>query len=134
MGEAKYEGHAVCVADYEEDYLFLLGDILKLKRRLRGMSDFVEDAGGQAVRSAVPNAFEYEGDFDPDLDGISDPDEDGFWKGIRDEYRESTGRKNLPVMRVKVTVEVEPLSDEEAGKVWEEHVRQLRSDRGPDLE
>lgn len=128
MGDAGYKGYAICVADYEDDFLFLLGGQSK---RLCGITDFVEEAGGVAVKSAVPNAFEYEGDFDPDLDGISDPDEDGFWKGIRDEYRETTGRKNLPVMRVKVTVEVETLTDEEAGKVWEDHVRQLRSDREP---
>jgi len=124
MGDAGYKGYVLCVADYEEDFLFLLGD-QGVRKSLRGISDFIEEAGGQAIRSALPHAFKYEDDPDPEIN------DDNFWKGIRDEYRESTGRKNLPVMRVKVTVEVETLTDEEAGRVWEDHVRVQRRHNDP---
>lgn len=129
MGDAGYKGYAICVADYEEDYLYLLGTD---KRSTPGIATLIEEAGGECVRSSVPNAFEDEGDpnsvdTNPDMVTEGQPP---FYQGIRDEYRKNTERKNLPIMRVKVTVKVETLTDDEAGKVWEDHVLQLRKRRG----
>jgi hypothetical protein len=103
MGTSKFEGYALCVADYEENYLYGLCE----NNELYGISSLVKAAGGQTVRSSVPNAFESE----------SEPEtEDTFFHDIRAEYRQSSGRVNPPVMRVRVTVEVETLSDEESAR------------------
>ena len=115
MGTSKFEGHALCVADYEENYLYGLGTDEPV---VKGISALVLDAGGSTVHASVPPAFEDGGD------------EDGYFKDVREEYRELTNRKSLPVMRVKVTVEVEPLSDEESARVWESHCAKLRTQRG----
>ena len=115
MGTSKFEGHALCVADYEENYIYGLGTDETV---MKGISAFVLDAGGSTVRASAPMAFEDE------------VDEDGYFKDVSDEYRELTARKALPVMRVKVTVEVEPLSDEESARVWEDHCAKLRAKRG----
>ena len=116
MGTSKFEGYALCVADYEENYIYgLVGP----EPVMKGISAFVLNAGGSTVRASVPMAFEEGGD-----------DEDGYFKDVRDEYRALTARKVLPVMRVKVTVEVEPLSDEESARVWREHCAMLRAQRG----
>ena len=116
MGTSEFEGHALCVADYEENYIYGLGTDEPV---MKGISAFVLDSGGSTVRASAPAAFEDEGD-----------DKDGYFKDVRDEYRELTNRKALPVMRVKVTVEVEPLSDEESARVWEAHCAKLRAQRG----
>jgi hypothetical protein len=79
----------------------------------QGISQFILDAGGSVVRASVPAAFEYEGD--------SELSDDGYFNDVRNEYRELTQRKLPPVMRVRVTVEVEPLSDEETERAWEDH-------------
>lgn len=115
MGESKFDGYALCVADYEENYLYWVGTGDPV---MKSIAAFVLDAGGSTVRASAPMAFE-EGD-----------DEVGYFKDVREEYRELTNRTNLPVMRVRVTVEVEALSDEEAGRVWGEHCAKLRARRG----
>ena len=110
MGTSKFEGHALCVSDYEENYLYGVGTEEPF---MQGISAFVLDAGGSTVRSSVPSAFEEESDGG------------GYFKDVREEYQSLTGRKCPPVMRVKITVEVEPLTDEESEKVWADHCAKL---------
>lgn len=114
MGSSKFDGFALCVNGFEENYLYEVGGE---DRVVKGIGAFVREAGGRAVRSALPAAFEDE--------DATDVDDVGFYRSVRDEYRNETQRKHPPVMRVRVTVEVENLSDEEAGKVWLDHCAKM---------
>lgn len=118
MGESKFDGYALCVTDYEDSYLYGMGTGEPV---LKGIGSFILDAGGSTVRASVPSAFEDDGTEDDSL---------GYYKDVREEYQALANRTNPPVMRVRVTVEVEPLSDEEAGKVWADHCAKLRARRG----
>lgn len=129
MGTKTIEGIAYCVRDQEEDYLGFLPEDRPVSESV-SISSLVLEAGGTAIRGGIPESFEYGGTDDPDAD-----DPSGYWATTLAGYREETGRKNLPLARVKVTVTVEPLTEEESGKVWSEYlhrVRELRDreDRG----
>lgn len=113
MGTSKFEGNVVCVADHDENYLCEIAGA-----SVRWLSDMIIDAGGQSVTSSVPFAFE-RGD---------QHDEGGYFEGVRKEYRESTGNEYPPVMRVKVSVEVEMLSSEQSKRLWEEHIEARQSE------
>jgi len=109
MGKSTFEGLAVAVADYEENYL---QSVDTQPTKIMSIAQLVHEAGGKCVRAVLPSAFE---DAD-ELEGDST-----FYQDEVNAWKQANNRQNLPVMRVKVTVEVELLTDSEAGEVWEQH-------------
>jgi len=84
------ELNAVCVADWEADYLREINPSNPLKGFFGGISRIIKDAGGTTVTDGVVTAFE-------DIDG------DEHWTPFREEFREESKLEVPPVMRVKVT-------------------------------
>jgi hypothetical protein len=130
VGEAKFEGLALHVSDY--DTLHVIGKPWD-REALSYLCRLIHAAGGVSVGDCVPHAFEDEGDPESIDDNLS-PEEIAlgitpFCKGVREEYWEETGRKLPPIMRVKIHVEVEVLSEEENEKAWEDHKRIIRAAR-----
>lgn len=117
MGAKTLELNAVCVADWESNHLREINPRDPFDGFLGGIASFIKDAGGITVRDGVVSAFESDG---VKLDGDEDSDED-FWAPLREDYRKESGFEVPPVMRVKVTVEVETLSPEESKRLWEAH-------------
>lgn len=124
MSTEEFVGHVVAIADYEEDYVVLLETPggQPHPRGTLSLIAMIRAAGGTTVRPILPDAFESE--HGPQQDTICER----IHTEAREGYREQTGRHNLPVLRVKFTVEVEALTDEESGRVWSEHmlVRQIQ--------
>lgn len=80
-----------------------------------GICRLVEQACGETCDYDA-SAFMY---------GIDDQDDSvgsKYMRGVVAEYRQRTGRKYPKLIRLKVTVEAEPLPDEESNKIWDEHV------------
>ena len=100
----------MAIADYEENYLQSVGT---QPTKIMSVTQLVHEAGGLCVRAVLPAAFEDADELDGHLPEYYQ-DEVNAWK-------QDNNRQNLPVMRVKVTVEVELLTDSEAGEVWEQH-------------
>lgn len=116
MGTKTLEVNAVCVADWEADHLREINPSDISKGFLGGITALVKEAGGTTVTDGTVSAFE-------DIEG------DEFWAPFRAEFREESGLEVPPVMRVKVTVEVEPLSPEESKALWEAHNARFRLHR-----
>lgn len=110
MGTKTIEVNAVCVADWEADHLREIGPGDPTKGFLGGISTLIRDAGGTTVTDGVMSAFEFE-----DCEGKE------FWAPFRAEFQEESRLEVPPVMRVKVTVEVEPLSPDESKALWDAH-------------
>ena len=94
MGKSTFEGLAVAVADYEENYL---QSVDTQPTKIMSIAQLVHEAGGKCVRAVLPSAFE---DAD-ELEGDST-----FYQDEVNAWKQDNNRQNLPVMRVKVTVEV----------------------------
>lgn len=108
MGTKTVELNAVCVADWEANHLREINPADSTKGLLAGIATFIKDAGGTTVKESVVSAFE-------DIEG------EELWKRIREEYQNDQGLEVPPVMRVKVTVEVENLPPEESKRLWAAH-------------
>jgi hypothetical protein len=132
VGRSQFKGLALHVSDYETDHLHVIGEPWN-GGALATLFRLVRAAGGVSVPEAVPNAFEDEGDPESTDEQLTPEEIEAgitpFCKTTREEYREETGRKLPPIMRVKITVEVEVLTDEENEKAWDEHKRVIRAHR-----
>ena len=101
MGVYDLEGTGLAVSGYEEDYLdFGPGFV--------GITDLVTRAAGVGSPDwSVLTAFEY-----------CDSPASENWQETADGYRLSTGRKWPPVYRVRIHIEAEELSPDEADAWW----------------
>ena len=99
MGTKTLEANVVCVSDYEDDYIAEVNPKEIPKGFSGGITRFIKDAGGGAIREGEAHRFFYP-------------------RNLEDTYQPGT----VPtVMRVKVTVEVENLSPEESATLWLEY-------------
>jgi len=112
MGTKTIELNAVCVHDWESNHLHEITSDDKSDAFLGGIAAFIKGAGGVTVSDGVFTAFEYEG---------ADEGGQDLWANLRNQYREESSLELPPVMRVKVTVEVEVLTPEESKNLWDAH-------------
>lgn len=121
MGSTVFTGDVLAIRDHEDDYLMeVVGT-----NRIVGISNLIREAGGTTVPTVIPDAFEAE-----DLP----TDHNDFYAGHREGFREEHNRFSPPILRVKITVEVEPLTDEEATVIWAQHMAEVRKIREGDNE
>ena len=149
MGTTKIEGHYLAVSDYDSDYLESLGDYPK-GHRLVHVTGLVRDAGGHVLNGtdhwhlgatdteeSLADDREVLARIRPDMrDDLFDPEriqreieQAQIHAQERERWSQENHRRSPPVMRVKITVEVEMLSDDEAGAVWDQHQRDIEAHR-----
>lgn len=113
MGKATFEGTCVPMCDYDGSALrFVSGPAASLEgARYMGVLRMVRAAGAEFVSDS--HVFGFENVGSPD-NGSSDE-----WVNEKvADYRAETGREHPPLYRVRVVVEAEPVSDEEAAAYW----------------
>lgn len=116
MGTATFQGTVIAVQDQNDHYLLEVGTSGAIPRVIT-TENLIREAGGILVEATLPEAFEAENNT------AKDPF--GDYAEERETYRDLYERRNPPILRVKITVEVEELTDEEAGVVWAQHLKQV---------
>lgn len=111
------ELNAVCVADWEANHLREINPKDPTKGFLGGIATLIKNAGGTTLEDGVMSAFE---------DIREENREENYLEPYRTGFQKETGLEVPPVMRVKITVEVENLSPEESKRLWEAHKDGLR--------
>lgn len=104
MGKHEVDGIALAVVDYEDDKLMLVGDG-DVPTSL-GISDLIEQAGGETVRDGVEGAYH------------GNP---YFGRYVQDYLAQ--GKRWPPLYRVRIFVELEAVSEEEARTYWLSRLR-----------
>lgn len=102
------EGIGVAIYGEEENYLYLE------EKDSVAVSDLFEKAGAETVYSHLEHAF--------DCQDVSWKDEEFGGRSITKtvaEYRAQSGRHYPPVYRVKLTIELEEIPEEESNAFWE---------------
>ena len=112
MGTKTLVANAVCVAEWESNRLMEINPEDPSKAVLGGITELIKEAGGATVTDETVTAFE-----------SSEGDE--HWACFRNQFRKESGLEVPPVMRVKVTVEVETLSPDESKALWDAHKTRL---------
>jgi hypothetical protein len=122
---ASVEGVGLFITGPEQDYVeFFSQPSLKNDRRLgvvtTGMCDLAEQADGIVVDCSYASAFRYGQHKSKDLEAT------------RADYRENEGegRQYPPLYRIKIDIQLEPISDQEAAVFWKKKSEEYPPPRG----
>lgn len=116
----------VPVSGQEEDYLRTNSE--DADNTYIGMSSFLEKAGAKRINNYIAHVADRE-IINLDNEELDKEENEIFYKRHILQYRSETGNKYPTVYRIKMTAEVEELSQEEAEKFWRgEQVRYLASE------